>query len=75
MTEPGSDALLAQSADLGAVRRDVRASIVRHAIEEWRVAHSPLSQDEPGEQHPDPDEPPPDGEPHDEYDPTPPKEG
>lgn len=73
MTEPGSDEQLERYADLGALRRGVREDNVRRAIEEWRVSHAPLSDDEPGEQHPDPGPPPP-TQPHDEYDPTPPKE-
>lgn len=85
MTEPGNDELLARHnmgsdehlariADVGAVNRDARYEAFRLLLEEWRLRNTSPAEDEPGEDHPDPDETPPADQEHPEFDPTPPKE-
>lgn len=71
MTEPGSDRQFVKLADASAINRQARAAALRRAVEEWRTAHAPEADDEPGTQYPDPDEAPPADEPHPEFDPTP----
>lgn len=74
MAEKGSDQMFAELADTGSLDTAVKADDQARAEEEARVSGEPLPvvDDEPGEQYPDPDEPPPPGEPHDEFDPLPP---
>jgi hypothetical protein len=70
--EPGSDELLAQLADPDAIDEPVLEQQQRLTAEEQRVQAQPPADDEPGHQHPDPDQTPPaDGMP--EYDPLPPE--
>jgi hypothetical protein len=74
MTEKGSDHLFAELDDVSEIGRRARLEQVRLRVEEWRLRTVPLPavDDEPGDDHPDPDEAPPAGEPHPEFDPTPP---
>lgn len=68
--QPGSDEMFRELADTSRIKVDVRVDDRHRAVEEWRVAHISEAGDEPGEQHPDPDETP-SGDPP-EYDPLPP---
>lgn len=70
MIEQGSDAQFKQLDDVAAIGRDTRAAMRRGLLEEWRIRmYPPQAPDEPGQDHPDPDETPA-GDPP-EFDPTP----
>jgi len=71
MTEIGSDAQFAAVADMDSIEDGVTEEDRRNAKEESRLENVTPADDEPGEDYPEPG-PPPDAEPHDEYDPTPP---
>lgn len=71
MTEIGSDRQFAEVADTSAINRQARAEWWARLVEEWRTAHAPEADDEPGTDHSDPDEAPPADEPHPEFNPTP----
>lgn len=71
MSEKGSDEMLAELADFGSVDAGVRAELERVSAEEQRVAAVPVD-DDPGRDHPDPDEGPPPHQEHPEFDPVPP---
>lgn len=72
MTETGSDERFASYADIGAIGRGYRHERLRTLLEEWRLRNYP-PEDDPGEDHPDPDQAPPADQEHPEYDPTPPQ--
>lgn len=70
MTELGSDERFALVGDSSRLGLGVRAARARALLEEWRVrATSP--REDPGADHPDPDQAPPTGELHPEFDPLP----
>lgn len=71
MTEKGSDELLAELGDMHEVMAPVIADNIELAEEERRVVAVAPADDEPGEDHPTPDETPPLDDAPD-YDPLPP---
>lgn len=71
MTEKGSDELLAE---LGDPEQRLAAEQAELVAEERRVREAPAA-DDPGRPYPNPDEPPPGGQDHPEFDPLPPQAG
>jgi hypothetical protein len=71
MTEQGSDELLAELGDPARLNQALAEEQARLAAEERRASEA-TPVDDPGRAYPDPDEPPPDGEDHPEFDPLPP---
>lgn len=59
-TDPGSDDMFAELADTSAINHGYRLERLRLLLEEWRVRTQPFPavDDEPGEDHLEPDETP-----------------
>lgn len=70
MTEMGSDERFAMVGDISDLGRGPRAERARGLLEEWRLQWV-SADDDPGVDHPDPDQAPPPSEPHPEFDPLP----